>query len=987
VLNGITLIALVISIIVMLILAGVSINAIVGDNGVLTKTQYASFLNEMAAVEEAVQVWKAGEAIEANGKETKLIPANGLCKANELTNTERLVGEVGYYRIWSMSETQPTTDILSDASTFNSAFESELIFYPAGVQDLYYLNNEALGIKEDKTYLIDAATGMVYSMTGIGLKGVRCYSSNMAKAVMNGESTAPLFAEAEVSGTGSGDKLAGNVQDEFNPDGSKNENYNPYGFKIMASPNSNNIFKLYNNGDLYGKGVKGTQLNTSVEDMEKINPNIWKEFNVPSEIGSYKKIVMGASGALYFIDSNDDLWVFGNNSANNKFGLTDEQIKEYTGRDPMKVDLGGKKVSRVFGGTDYTFLITTDNNLLAAGGNANGQLGLGHKNTITTFQKVDVQNVSNINTIYCTSSSNNMNIIRYNDNTFYLAGLDDRSYFSNRNTYTNFTQIFNGVLGADIDSQINELTFDTQFVFTKNDGSMWFSGYTGYFGSNLSSETEGNFRKYNISNVEKIYSLNYENLLILINNNGKRELRGFSSGNAFGTDNYKTNISKVIQLSEKLDDEGIKECFVVNNAIYILSNTGVLYGAGEKAYLGINETSDYTTGVVQLTQGNVNTMYSSKIDTIKNGKFYYVMLEKDGKLYTTGNAGLGIMYRNNILQQNWKLVAQNVKYFEPAAALYVDTNNDLWVAGNSMLLGLGEDSKTYKNITNYMKHPDSSLAGNVKEVYYSGGVTYILTLDKKLYGTGFYNYNGGMYAPGWSDKEDKSTFVEIMSDVEFFTCMTGYDSRIIIKTDGTAYGWGRQIGGCTGNSSGYKEVPTKYTLPSEIGGVDNISVIKSYGWQRSYLITKTGKLFMSGNWYNGAYDGGHVGTGYFSQYTHNLDLDENEEIKEFSPMNDSNAIILTTNGRLYGYGSKKYLGVNNSSTEQLPTIELTSISNIEQIVAGSGWYVVITNDGKVYGTGTNIYGILGRWSGIGRGTSNSRYKTALNWVECPELEI
>ena len=51
--QGITLIALVISIIVMLILAGVSINAIIGDDGIISRTQYSTFLSEMTAVEEA----------------------------------------------------------------------------------------------------------------------------------------------------------------------------------------------------------------------------------------------------------------------------------------------------------------------------------------------------------------------------------------------------------------------------------------------------------------------------------------------------------------------------------------------------------------------------------------------------------------------------------------------------------------------------------------------------------------------------------------------------------------------------------------------------------------------------------------------------------------------------------------------------------------------------------------------------------------------
>ena len=42
---GITLIALVITIIVLLILAGVSINLLTGENGIIEKAVYASFVN------------------------------------------------------------------------------------------------------------------------------------------------------------------------------------------------------------------------------------------------------------------------------------------------------------------------------------------------------------------------------------------------------------------------------------------------------------------------------------------------------------------------------------------------------------------------------------------------------------------------------------------------------------------------------------------------------------------------------------------------------------------------------------------------------------------------------------------------------------------------------------------------------------------------------------------------------------------------------
>ncbi len=53
--SGITLIALIITIIVLLILAGVSINAVLGDNGVLTQAQNASEKTKVGSEREAIQ--------------------------------------------------------------------------------------------------------------------------------------------------------------------------------------------------------------------------------------------------------------------------------------------------------------------------------------------------------------------------------------------------------------------------------------------------------------------------------------------------------------------------------------------------------------------------------------------------------------------------------------------------------------------------------------------------------------------------------------------------------------------------------------------------------------------------------------------------------------------------------------------------------------------------------------------------------------------
>ena len=59
--NGITLIALVITIIVLLILAGVSIATLTGENGILTRANDAKVETRGAAVEEEKDLWKANK--------------------------------------------------------------------------------------------------------------------------------------------------------------------------------------------------------------------------------------------------------------------------------------------------------------------------------------------------------------------------------------------------------------------------------------------------------------------------------------------------------------------------------------------------------------------------------------------------------------------------------------------------------------------------------------------------------------------------------------------------------------------------------------------------------------------------------------------------------------------------------------------------------------------------------------------------------------
>lgn len=119
-----------------------------------------------------------------------------------------------------------------------------------------------------------------------------------------------------------------------------------------------------------------------------------------------------------------------------------------------------------------------------------------------------------------------------------------------------------------------------------------------------------------------------------------------------------------------------------------------------------------------------------------------------------------------------------------------------------------------------------------------------------------------------------------------------------------------------------------------------------------------------------------------------IDVDNQKVIDNAIQYRNYGSIALKENGEVYGCGPLYILGINETnSTERNYFYSKLPLDNISQVVAGNGWFIAVSKDGKVYGIGSNNYGILGRWIGVDRKSPNSRYKTPYLWVECPELEI
>ena len=94
--QGITLIALVITIIVLIILAGVSIS-IIGNSGVTKQSQNAKIMTELSAINEGIELYKNGKGIEQksfDGINDSILVKDNIAKSVEVEDTSRVVGVV-----------------------------------------------------------------------------------------------------------------------------------------------------------------------------------------------------------------------------------------------------------------------------------------------------------------------------------------------------------------------------------------------------------------------------------------------------------------------------------------------------------------------------------------------------------------------------------------------------------------------------------------------------------------------------------------------------------------------------------------------------------------------------------------------------------------------------------------------------------------------------------------------------------------------------
>ncbi len=115
------------------------------------------------------------------------------------------------------------------------------------------------------------------------------------------------------------------------------------------------------------------------------------------------------------------------------------------------------------------------------------------------------------------------------------------------------------------------------------------------------------------------------------------------------------------------------------------------------------------------------------------------------------------------------------------------------------------------------------------------------------------------------------------------------------------------------------------------------------------------------------------------------ELGDEEKIVSVAVLDDQNLIAVTNKGNVFGYGSETLLGTGTGSSSYKVLGKL-EIDHAIDVTFGNGFAIIIKDDGTVWGTGSNTTGVLGRWIDGNSGKTSNRYKTAIKWVECVDLE-
>ena len=418
---------------------------------------------------------------------------------------------------------------------------------------------------------------------------------------------------------------------------------------------------------------------------------------------------------------------------------------------------------------------------------------------------------------------------------------------------------------------------------------------------------------------------------------------------------------------------------------------------------------------------STSTQFAFESGKISAGKDYSLYVDNNNIVWAWGNNFSGKLgYDNTNIDKIYpvKISTLNGKNIKKVLAgcnnsFAIDKNNNLWAWGENLLnylgVGLGDNEiesccQEYSG-PNYMNEIYiPTVVPEITKLYditSSCNHSLILTNNNefKVYAWG----EGYLGQLGINDRNRSYVYkpMEAYNLKNVIEISSGNSFSLALRNDGNVYTWGDNKYGQLGVSfvpfpppnelflmplrsrinnminytSEYTIIPIKTSKPEEIKELQVIGI--AAGGDHALALLENGTV-----WAWGRNDKGQLGDRKTYNYTNEpvkVSLPDNTTIESIAAGQD-HSLALDSGGNLWAWGDNTYKQIGNSKIVEnmnyctMP-VKVENLINIKEISTGAYHNLALTQDGKLYGWGSNKYGQLGK------------YKNNLNIAVPEEIKI
>ena len=221
----------------------------------------------------------------------------------------------------------------------------------------------------------------------------------------------------------------------------------------------------------------------------------------------------------------------------------------------------------------------------------------------------------------------------------------------------------------------------------------------------------------------------------------------------------------------------------------------------------------------------------------------------------------------------------------------------------------------------------------------------------------------------WKVSADAATKIQGLSDI---IAVSNYFSHtLVLKSDGTVWGWGRNINGQLGDGTDSNSRET----PMPVQGLTNVKAI-STGANHSLALKNDGTV-----WAWGLNTNGQLGDNSYFQRNLPVQVAGNLSNVKAITAGGAHSLALKNDGTVWAWGSNGngQLGTGNNTTSNIP-VAVLNLSGVNHIGAGDDHSLALKTDGTFKSWGLNFFRQLGD------GTTSVRNAPVDIINVCPEMQ-